>query len=76
MEPSTQEAPPFAVPCLLGPFFRGELLSTLVLQHFFLLNFFFVFVIGCSDESAKGELVMDVQGMMIGNGWIDPVSQV
>lgn len=27
-------------------------------------------------NDAKGELVMDVQGMMIGNGWIDPASQV
>ncbi|CAM9939053.1 unnamed protein product [Hapterophycus canaliculatus] len=25
--------------------------------------------------AGKGELVIDVQGMMIGNGWIDPVSQ-
>lgn len=24
----------------------------------------------------QGELVVDVQGMMIGNGWFDPVSQV
>lgn len=30
----------------------------------------------CLDTLAKSGLVMDVQGIMIGNGWIDPASQV
>lgn len=37
-------------------------------------NFFFAFVFFCGFR--QGGLVIDVQGMAIGNGWFDPMNQV
>lgn len=43
---------------------------------FLLLVFACVLFNALASPVAQGGMVLDVQGMMIGNGWVDPVSQV
>ncbi|CAM9829589.1 unnamed protein product, partial [Ectocarpus sp. 13 AM-2016] len=33
------------------------------------------YILAKNEAAGEGELVVDVQGMMIGNGWFDPISQ-